>query len=78
MGYYNNSFLNSIYSSVLVFRVARTLYLRVFFGKVSIKRSTLALVVLKIVGIGSLVCIGLVGPEGFYREVFRQRLAVAI
>jgi len=31
----------------------------------------LALVVLKVVGVSSLVYIGLVGPEGFYREVFK-------
>jgi hypothetical protein len=31
----------------------------------------LALVVFKVVGVGSLVYIGLVGLEGFYREVFR-------
>jgi len=31
----------------------------------------LALVVLKVVGVSSLVCIGLIGLKGFYREVFR-------
>jgi len=31
----------------------------------------LALVVLKVVGVGGLVYVGLVGPEGFYREVFK-------
>ena len=63
--------LNSIYSSILVFRVAHTLYLRVFFKKVSKKRLILALVVLKVVGVGGLIYIGLVGLGGFYREVFR-------
>jgi len=38
----------------------------------------LALVVLKVVGVGGLVYIGLVGPKGFYREVFKQGLAIAI
>ena len=36
----------------------------------------MALVVLKVVNISGLVYIGLVGPEGFYREVFRQGLIV--
>ena len=49
-----------------------------FFGKVGIKRLILAPVVLKVVGVGGLVYIGLVGLGGFYREVFRQGLAVAI
>jgi len=31
----------------------------------------LALVVLKVVGVGGLVYIGLVGLEGFYREIFK-------
>ena len=31
----------------------------------------LALVVLKVVGVSGLVYIGLVGPEGFYKEVFK-------
>jgi len=31
----------------------------------------LALVVLKVVGVSGLVYIGLVGPEGFYRKVFK-------
>jgi len=31
----------------------------------------LALVAPKVVGVSSLVYIGLVGPEGFYREVFK-------
>ena len=31
----------------------------------------LALVVFKVVGVSSLVYIGLVGLEGFYKEVFR-------
>jgi len=31
----------------------------------------LALVVLKVVGVSGLVYVGLVGPEGFYREVFK-------
>ena len=78
LGFYNNSLLNSIYSSVLVSKVAYTLYLRVFFGKISIKRSILAPVILKVVGIGNLVYIGLVSPEGFYRVVFRQKLTVVI
>ena len=42
------------------------------------ERSTLAPVVLEVVGVSSLVYIGLVGPGGFYREVFRQGLAVVI
>ena len=78
LGYYNNSLFSGIYSSVLVFRVAHALYLRVFFGKVDIKRLILALVVFKVVGVGGLVYIGLVGLGSFYREVFRQRLAVVI
>ena len=71
LGFCNNSLFNNIYSSILVSRVAHTLYLGVFFGKVSIKRLILALVVLEMVGVSSLVYINLVGPEGFYREVFR-------
>ena len=71
MGYYNDSLLNSIYSSVLVFRVVCTLHLGVFFGKISIERSILAPVVLKVVGISGLVYINLVGLGGFYREVFK-------
>jgi len=31
----------------------------------------LALVVLKVVGISGLVYIGLIGPKGFYKEVFK-------
>jgi cation transporter-like permease len=71
LGYYNNSLLNSMYSSILVSRVARALYLGVFFRKVSIERLILALVVFKVVGVSGLIYIGLVGLEGFYREVFR-------
>ena len=71
LGYYNNSLLSSIYSSVLVSRVVHTLYLGVFFGKISIKRLILALVVLKIVGVSGLVYIDLIGLGGFYREVFK-------
>ena len=78
MGFYNNSLFNSIYNSILVFRVVYALYLRVFFGKVSIEKLILALVVLKVVGVGGLVYIGLVGPGGFYRVVFRQKLIVVI
>ena len=71
MGFYNNSLFNNIYSSILVSRVAHALYLRVLFKKVSIERLILAPVVLKVVSISSLVYIGLVGPKGFYRVVFR-------
>jgi hypothetical protein len=78
LGYYNNSLFNSIYSSILVFRVVYTLYLEVFFKKVSIKRLILALAVFRVVGVGGLVYIGLIGLGGFYREVFRQRLTVII
>jgi hypothetical protein len=67
LGYYNDSLLNGIYSSVLVLRVVCALYLGVFFRKVSIERLILALVVFKVVGVGSLVYIDLVGPEGFNR-----------
>ena len=71
MGFYNNSLLNNIYSSILVFKVAHTFHLGVFFGKVGIERLILALVVLKVIGVGGLVCVGLVGLGGFYRVVFR-------
>ena len=72
LGYYNNSLFDSIYSSILVFKVVYTFCLRVFFfGKVGIKRLILALVVFKVVGISGLVYIGLVGLKGFYREIFR-------
>ena len=71
LDYYNNSLLNSIYSSILVFEVAHALHLRVFFGKVSIERLTLALAVFGVVGVSGLVYIGLVGLRSFYREVFR-------
>ena len=46
--------------------------------KVSIEKSILALVVLKVVSVGGLVYIGLVGPGGFYREVLGRGLAVVI
>ena len=78
MGYYNNSLFNSIYSSVIVFKVTHAFYLRVFVRKVSIERSILAPVILKVVGVSGLVYIGLIGLGGFYREVFRQGLAVVI
>jgi len=42
------------------------------------EKSILVPVVLKVVGVSSLVYIGLIGPEGFYRKVFRQGLVVAI
>ena len=71
LGYCNNSLLSGIYSSILVFRVVRALYLRVFFGKVSIERLILAPAVFGVVGVSNLVYIGLVGLRGFYREVFR-------
>jgi len=35
-------------------------------------------VIFKVVGVNGLVYMGLVGLGGFYREVFGQRLAVAI
>ena len=78
MGYHNNSLFNSIYNSILVFRVARALYLRVFFGKVNIERLILAPVIFRVVGVSGLIYIGLVGLGGFYREVFKQRLIVVI
>ena len=78
LGYYNNSLFNSIYSSILVFRAAHALYSGVFFGKVSIEKLILTPVILKVVGISGLVYIGLVGPGGFYREVFRWGLIVVI
>jgi hypothetical protein len=49
-----------------------------FFKKVNIERLILAPAVFKVVGVGDLVYIGLVGLRGFYREVFRQGLAVVI
>ena len=49
-----------------------------FFRKIGIERLILALVVLKVIGVGSLVYKGLIGLGGFYRVVFRQRLAVII
>ena len=42
-----------------------------FFRKVSIEKLILAPVILKVVGVGGLVYIGLIGPGGFYREVFK-------
>ena len=51
---------------------------RSFYRKVSIERSILALAVFRVVGVGNLVYIGLIGLGGFYREVFRQRLVVVI
>ena len=71
MGFYNNSLFNSVYSSILVFRVVYTLYLKVFFGKVGIKKSILALVGFKVISVGGLVYINLIGLGGFYKEVFR-------
>jgi len=50
--------------------VTRSLF-RGFYRKVSIEKLILVLVVLKVVGVGGLVYIGLVGLGGFYREVFR-------
>ena len=71
LGYCNNGLFNSIYNSILVYRVVYALYLGVFFRKVGIKKLILTLVVFKVVGIGSLIYINLIGPEGFYREIFR-------
>jgi hypothetical protein len=71
LGFYNNSLFNGIYSSILVFKVARALRLGVFFGKISIERLILALVVLKVIGVGGLVYIGLIGLGGFYRVIFK-------
>jgi len=71
LGYYNNNLFNGIYSSILVSKVIRALYLGVFFKKGSIEKLILALVVLKVVNISGLVCVGLVGLKGFYREVFK-------
>ena len=42
------------------------------------ERLILVPVVFKVMGIGGLVYIGLVGPEGFYRKVFGRGLAIAI
>ena len=44
---------------------------RSFFKKVGIEKSMLALVGFKVVGVSGLIYVSLVGPEGFYREVFR-------
>ena len=41
------------------------------FLKFNIEKLILALVVLKVVGIGGLIYIGLIGLGGFYGEVFR-------
>ena len=71
LGYYNNSLLSSIYSSILVFKVVHALYLRVFFRKIGIKRLILASAVFRVVGVGGLVYISLVGPGGFYKKVFK-------
>jgi hypothetical protein len=62
LGYYNNSLFNDIYSSILVFKVVYTLYLRVFFlkKKVGIKRLILTPVIFKVMGISGLVYISLV------------------
>ena len=68
MGYCNNNLLSGIYSSILVSRVVHALYLRVFFRKVNIKRSILAPAVFRVVGVGSLVYINLVGLGGFYKK----------
>ena len=72
LGYYNNSLFSGIYSRILVSKVAHALYLGVFFKKVNIKKLILTLVILKVVGVGGLIYINLVGLRGFYREVFRQ------
>ena len=69
LGFYNN---------ILIFKVVYIFHLRVFFGKVSIKKLILALVVLKVVGVGGLIYINLVGLKDFYREVFRQKLIIVI
>ena len=42
------------------------------------ERSTLALVVFEVVGVGGLVCVGLVGLGGFCGEVFGRGLVVVI
>ena len=78
MGFYNNSFFNSIYNNILVSGIAHTFCLGVFFGKVGIKKSMLAPIGFKIVGIGGLIYVNLIGPKGFYGEVFRQKLAIAM
>ena len=71
LGFCDNSLFNNIYSNVLVFKVAYALYLRVFFKKIGIKRLILALIGFEVIGVNSLIYIGLVGLEGFYGEVFR-------
>ena len=42
-----------------------------FCGKVSIKKLILALVILKIIGVGNLIYIDLIDLKGFYKEAFR-------
>ena len=42
------------------------------------KKLILVLVIFKTVGVSSLIYISLVGLKGFYREAFRQGLAVII
>jgi len=44
---------------------------RSFYRKVSIEKLILAPIALKVIGVSSLVYIGLVGLKGFYKEVFR-------
>ena len=72
LGYYNNSFFNSIYSNALVSKITYTFYLGVFIKNVGIKKFILAsIVVFGVIGVNSLVYISLVGLKGFYREVFK-------
>ena len=78
LDFYNNSFFNSIYSSILIFKIACIFYLEVFFEKISIKRLILALVIPKVINISGLIYINLIGLGGFYKEVFRQKLTVII
>ena len=58
--------------------MSKDYFIKVFFGKISIKKLILALVILKVIGIGGLIYIGLVGLKNFYKVVFRQGLAVVI
>jgi len=78
LGFCNNSLFNSIYSSVLAFKVVLYFLFRSLYKKVSIKRLILALVVVSVVDISNLVYINIVGLEGFYIEAFRQKLTVKI
>ena len=74
--------MNYLISSILNFRnILKSLFKTILKTKrISLKKLLITsvmqplattIIIFRVVGIGGLVYIGLIGPEGFYREVFR-------